>query len=67
MKTMLCLVELYDGEKIIEEEFDVEVYGKYEDEDYDMVDEYLIDMLIDSGYSKEQLDEMDISFKLYNW
>lgn len=67
MKTMLCLVELYDGEKRIEEEFDVEVYGKYEDEDYDMVDEYLIDMLMDSGYSKEQLDEMDISFKLYNW
>lgn len=64
MKTMLCMVELFDGMVYADEEFDVEVVGKYPEEDYEAVNSIIKDVLETMGYTRCELDNCDINFTL---
>lgn len=64
MKSMKCEVELYNEDRIINEEFEVDVIGNYPDEDYQDVSEIIEELLFARGYTEEDLEQYEISFDL---
>lgn len=64
MKTMQCEVELYNEDRVIHEEFEVDVIGNYPDEDYQDVSEIMEELLFARGYTLEDLEHYEISFEL---